>query len=131
MLKERGLQLRSMLADDVIVYTDGGGKMRAPIQPAAGLPNVIEPHASLAAIYAESRSKLVRYGLPGFVTIEQGNAIQTTALHIEDGKIVGIYGNPDKLRHLASAVRSSALHQPEIQPRYVRGTERWREETAF
>jgi RNA polymerase sigma-70 factor (ECF subfamily) len=40
-------------------------------------------------------------GLPGFVTIEQGDTIQTTALQIEDGRIVAIYvtRNPDKLRH--------------------------------
>jgi RNA polymerase sigma-70 factor (ECF subfamily) len=48
----------------------------------------------------------VRYslinGLPGFVTSEQDDTLQTTALQIEDGKIVAIYvmRNPDKLRHL-------------------------------
>jgi RNA polymerase sigma-70 factor, ECF subfamily len=48
----------------------------------------------------------VRYGfingLPGFVTIEHGNTLQTTAIEIENGKVVGIYvtRNPDKLRHL-------------------------------
>ena len=62
-------------------------------------------HASLARIFAESMSRLVRYGfingLPGFVTIEQ-DVLQTTALQIEDGRIVAIYvtRNPDKLRHL-------------------------------
>jgi RNA polymerase sigma-70 factor, ECF subfamily len=41
--------------------------------------------------------------LPGFVTIEPGDTLQTTALAIENGKIVGIYvvRNPDKLRHIA------------------------------
>jgi RNA polymerase sigma-70 factor (ECF subfamily) len=40
--------------------------------------------------------------LPGFVTVEQDGVLQTTALQIEDGKIVAIYvmRNPDKLRHL-------------------------------
>ena len=51
-------------------------------------------------------SRLIRYavidGLPGFVTIEAGGVLQTTALHIEDRRIVVIYvtRNPDKLRHL-------------------------------
>jgi hypothetical protein len=102
--------------------------LRAPTQPVAGLPNIIELHASLAAIYAESRSKLLRYclinGLPGFVTIEQGNAIQTTALLIEDGKTVGIYvmRNPDKLRHRASdmaqqeAANAVQGHEPDPNP---------------
>jgi RNA polymerase sigma-70 factor (ECF subfamily) len=50
----------------------------------------------------------VRYGfingLPGFVTIEANDVLQTTALQIEDGKIAAIYitRNPDKLRHLGS-----------------------------
>ena len=40
-------------------------------------------------------------GLPGFVTVEY-DGVQTTALEIADGKIVGVYimRNPDKLRHL-------------------------------
>jgi RNA polymerase sigma-70 factor (ECF subfamily) len=64
-------------------------------------------HASLALIFAEKMSRIVRYGfingLPGFVTIEQDDTLQTTALQIEDGKIAAIYvmRNPDKLRHLA------------------------------
>jgi RNA polymerase sigma-70 factor, ECF subfamily len=47
-------------------------------------------------------------GLPGFVTIERGDTLQTTALQIEDGKITAVYvtRNPDKLRHLVG----QALH---------------------
>jgi RNA polymerase sigma-70 factor (ECF subfamily) len=62
--------------------------------------------ASPVPIFAKHRSRLVRCGLinglPGFVTIEPDNTLQTTALQIEDGKIVAIYvmRNPDKLRHL-------------------------------
>jgi RNA polymerase sigma-70 factor (ECF subfamily) len=42
-------------------------------------------------------------GLPGFVTLEEDGMVQTTALDIEDGRIVGVYivRNPEKLRHLA------------------------------
>jgi RNA polymerase sigma-70 factor, ECF subfamily len=49
----------------------------------------------------------VRYGfingLPGFVTVEQDDTLQTTALQVENDKIVAIYvtRNPDKLRHIA------------------------------
>jgi hypothetical protein len=52
-------------------------------------------HGSLAPIFAEHMSRLVRYGfingLPGFVTIEQDDTLQTIALEIEDGKIAAIY----------------------------------------
>jgi RNA polymerase sigma-70 factor, ECF subfamily len=99
-------QLRSLLAADVTAYADGGGKTTAATQPIVGLEPVIRAHASLAHIFAETMSRIVRYGfingLPGFVTIEHGNTLQTTAIEIENGKVVGIYvtRNPDKLRHL-------------------------------
>jgi RNA polymerase sigma-70 factor (ECF subfamily) len=99
-------QLRSLLAADVTAYADGGGKTPAALQPIAGVDAVVQLHAALARIFAEKVSRLLRYGLinglPGFVTIEQDDTLQTTALQIEDGKIVAIYvmRNPDKLRHL-------------------------------
>ncbi len=99
-------QLRSLLAADVTAYADGGGKARAALQPIAGRDNVLQAHAVLAQIFAKDMSRIVRYGfingLPGFVTVEQGDMMQTTALQIEDGKIVAIYvmRNPEKLRHL-------------------------------
>ena len=99
-------QLRSLLADDVTAYSDGGGKARAATRPIAGIEPILKLHAGLASIFAVHMSRIVRYGfingLPGFVTVEQDGVLQTTALQIEDGKIVAIYvmRNPDKLRHL-------------------------------
>jgi len=98
--------LQSLLAADVTVYSDGGGKKPAARRPIIGLDRVIEVHAALARIFAEKMSRIVRYGfingLPGFVTIEGDDTLQTTALQIEDGRVVAIYvmRNPDKLRHL-------------------------------
>ncbi|MGB6171330.1 MAG: sigma-70 family RNA polymerase sigma factor [Xanthobacteraceae bacterium] len=99
-------QLGSLLAADVTAYADGGGKARTAMQPIVGLDQVMQVHTALASLFAKSMSQLVRYGfingLPGFVTIEEGDTLQTTALQIEDGKIAAIYvmRNPDKLRHL-------------------------------
>ncbi len=99
-------QLRSLLADDVTAYSDGGGKARAATRPIAGIEPIMKVHAGLASIFAAHMSRLVRYGfingLPGFVTVEQDGVLQTTALQIEDSKIAAIYvtRNPDKLRHL-------------------------------
>jgi len=44
-----------------------------------------------------------RLRAPGFVTVEQDDTLQTTALQVENDKIVAIYvtRNPDKLRHIA------------------------------
>jgi RNA polymerase sigma-70 factor (ECF subfamily) len=100
-------RLRALLAADVTVYADGGGKASAHGAPVAGLDNVMRLFATFAAVFAEGRSRLVRYGfingLPGFITIERGDILQTTALQIEDGRIVAVYvmRNPDKLRHVA------------------------------
>jgi RNA polymerase sigma-70 factor, ECF subfamily len=99
-------ELQSLLAADVTMYSDGGGKRPAARRPTVGLDDVMRLHASLARLFAKKMSQIVRYGfingLPGFVTIEKDDTVQTTALHIEDGEIVAIYvmRNPDKLQHL-------------------------------
>jgi RNA polymerase sigma-70 factor (ECF subfamily) len=101
-------QLRSLLAEDVSVYSDGGGKRPAAMAPIVGLGDVMRLQEGLAKIFARAMSRIVRYGfisgLPGFVSVEGDGTLQTTALQIEDGKIAAIYvmRNPDKLRHVAS-----------------------------
>jgi RNA polymerase sigma-70 factor, ECF subfamily len=99
-------RLQSMLASDVSVYADGGGKTPAAAKPIEGFEAVMQFSSSLARFFAKYESQLIHYafvnGLPGFVTMEHNNVLQTTALQIEDGKIVAIYvmRNQDKLRHL-------------------------------
>ncbi|MER8612467.1 sigma-70 family RNA polymerase sigma factor [Mesorhizobium sp. M0435] len=102
--------LRALLAADVTLYADGGGKAPARKAPAIGLDDVMRQYPTFASVYAVSRSRLLRYGfingLPGFITIERGDILQTTALEIEDGRVVAIYvvRNPDKLRHMADTL---------------------------
>ena len=101
-------RLRSLLAADVIACADGGGKTKATPEPIIGLDAVILLHHELTSLFAQSMSKLLRYafinGLPGFLTIERGHMLQTTALEIRDDKIAAIYvvQNPDKLQHIDS-----------------------------
>lgn len=98
--------LRSLLAADVTMHADGGGKVPAAGRLYGGIDEVVRVQAALARLFTISPSRLVRYatvnGLPGFVTRE-GDVLQTTALQIEEGRITAIYvvRNPDKLRHLA------------------------------
>ena len=98
--------LGAMLAADVTVHADGGGKRPAAMEPIVGLDHVLQTHKALAARFRKRGSTLVRTafinGLPGFVTRESDGELQTTALEIEDGKVAAIYvmRNPDKLRHL-------------------------------
>ena len=98
--------LGAMLAADASVHADGGGKRSAAIKPIIGFDAVMKGQERLAAYFQKNASKLVHTGfvngLPGFVTLEADGEFQTTALEIEDGKVVAIYvvRNPDKLRHL-------------------------------
>jgi RNA polymerase sigma-70 factor, ECF subfamily len=96
--------LGAMLAADVSVHADGGGKRPAATSPIFGFDAVMNLFEKLAALVRNS--KLVRAGfvngLPGFITLEADGELQTTALEIEDGKIAAIYvvRNPEKLKHL-------------------------------
>ena len=100
-------RLRSLLADDVTACTDGGGKVPASPYPLIGIAKVMERHRLLAREFVQAPSLLIHYavidGLPGFVTVEGGGIVQTTALQIEREKITAIYitRNPDELQHLA------------------------------
>jgi RNA polymerase sigma-70 factor (ECF subfamily) len=97
--------LRSLLAADVVQYADGGGKRPAAKRPLVGLDDVLQFHAALAQRFPGRVSTVARYGfingLPGFVSFEQ-DGVQTTALAIENDRIVGVYvmRNPDKLRRV-------------------------------
>ncbi len=98
--------LGAMLAQDVSLHSDGGGKRPATVRPALGFAQVMQVHKALGVLFGKYGSTLLRTcwinGLPGFVTREADGEIQTTALAIEDGRISTIYvmRNPDKLRHL-------------------------------
>lgn len=98
--------LGAMLAQDVSMHSDGGGKRPATVRPALGFAQVMQLHKALGVLFRKHGSQLVRVcfvnGLPGFVTLEADGEYQTTALDIEDGRIAAIYvmRNPDKLRHL-------------------------------
>lgn len=98
--------LGAMLAADVSLHSDGGGKRPAAVRPALGFAQVMRVHKALAVLNRKYGSTLLRTcvinGLPGFVTREADGEVQTTALDISGGKVTAIYvmRNPDKLRHL-------------------------------
>jgi RNA polymerase sigma-70 factor, ECF subfamily len=98
--------LGGVLATDVSLHADGGGKRPAAPEAVFGFDAVMKIHEYLAGFFRDNPSKLVRIGLinglPGFVTLEADGEFQTTAIEIENGRIGAIYivRNPDKLRHL-------------------------------
>jgi RNA polymerase sigma factor (sigma-70 family) len=103
--------LRTMLAEDVLIQSDGGGRVLAFHNIIHGIEKVLRLFAGLARKPSHSpellRALLID-GLPGYISRDRGNLLQTTALDIRDGRIVGIYivRNPDKLRHVAVTIGS-------------------------
>lgn len=100
-------RLRLMLAADVSLHADGGGKRPTIEQPVFGLDEVLAVFHRFAGAFRRGGSTLLKLGhvncLHGMITREADAGIQTTALEIENDLIRAIYvvRNPDKLHHLS------------------------------
>src|SRR5690349_24444715 len=97
--------LSGLLADQVTVFSDGGGNVLAFRNVVRGIDRVLRLFQGLArkAAYQPQLLRTVMIdGLPGFVSVDREAALQTTALEVRDGKITALYivRNPDKLRHV-------------------------------
>ena len=115
--------LCALLADDVAIHSDGGGKVLA-------LRNIVRGLEPALRLFSSARRKnplpstLLRTaivdGLPGYVSIDLAGTLQTTALELNDGLISTIYivGNPDKLTHIPAV----ALHDASIYAQHVEFT---------
>lgn len=101
--------LRGLLSEQVVIRSDGGGKVPAFRNPIVGLARVLRLFAGLRRKFAPDPAGWMRPqwidGLPGYVSWERG-ILQTTALEIEEGRIAAIYitRNPDKLAHVVQAI---------------------------
>ncbi|MDF3066239.1 MAG: DNA-directed polymerase sigma-70 factor [Polyangiaceae bacterium] len=100
--------LRQLLAEDVVIYSDGGGKSAAATKPVRGASRAEKFYFGIAR--KDSFRPAPYYepawidGLPGFITRGNDGVLQTTAFTIDGDKIVAIYSvrNPDKLTRVAS-----------------------------
>jgi len=98
-------QLVSLLTEDVVLYSDGGGKVIAVPRPILGNSKVARFLIGVGKLKsaAERQYRLaILNGCPGVLIYQNGALIQTTALHVVDGCIQSLYimRNPDKLKHL-------------------------------
>ena len=100
-------ELRGLLAENVVILSDGGGKVVAFRNPTIGLDRALRLFAGLSRKFADKMPADIRPvwidGLPGYISQGRGDVLQTTALEIEDGRITAIYitRNPDKLGRIA------------------------------
>ena len=99
--------LRAVLADDVVMHADGGGKASANLNPVYGLEKAIRLVQGVLRKFPPppgSSGRLARInGQPGAVLIgPDGAVIQTTVLELRDGRICAAYTvrNPQKLKHI-------------------------------
>lgn len=99
--------LEEMLADDVVLYGDGGGKVKAATQPVAGAAAVARFLIDIARARRELGAfelELVRVnGQPGRVLRDADHRVwDVLSVDVTGGRIgaVRIVRNPDKLRHL-------------------------------
>lgn len=98
--------LAGLLAKDVEIHADGGGKASAFNNVVRGLDKALRlfRHVSVKGDQVPTLIRtLIIDGLPGYVSRYAGGRIQTTALDLEEGRIRAIYivRNPDKLNHIA------------------------------
>ena len=101
--------LLSMLSEDVVVWTDGGGKVRAAMRPVAG------PHRSSRFLLNVAKkvrgvpNTTVLNGQPAAVLKDGGTVVGAIVLDIIDGSIVGVrvVRNPDKLARLSAHLPES------------------------
>ena len=111
-------QLRMMLADDVVVQSDGGGKVIAFINPIYGQEKVLRLYQGIARKFGATAFEMIRPmwidGLPGYASLERGAVLQTTALQFEGDRISAIYitRNPDKLARVAQALGLKVSENP-------------------
>jgi RNA polymerase sigma-70 factor (ECF subfamily) len=101
--------LRRLLADDVVVWTDGGGKVRAAMRPVVGVHRSSRFLVNVAKRLHGVPRDVTLNGQPGAVLIEGGMVVASLVLDILDGKVVGVrvVSNPDKLATLSAAVVGS------------------------
>jgi RNA polymerase sigma-70 factor (TIGR02957 family) len=119
-------ELEALLADDVTLRGDGGGKVPAQARAVHGRVRVARSMAAFGRAlerfgFATLRRVEVN-GEPGILTLDpEGNLIAVTVVHVAGGQIqaVNSVANPDKLRHLGpvgdvmALLREAREHRPD------------------
>lgn len=93
-------RLRALLHDDVVAWTDGGGKVKAARNPVRGADNVARFFAGIHSRHRPPFAAVELNATPGAVLgLDNPQAITFTVV---DGRISGLFAvaNPDKLARL-------------------------------
>lgn len=117
--------LTAVLADDVVITADGGGKVTTARKPVIGRETVATFVLRLFTILPdrpELRPQLIN-GEPGAITVIDGALGNAVTFDFAGGRIAHIYVqvNPDKLEPLAAALETPIADWMSLLPR--RGSE--------
>jgi RNA polymerase sigma-70 factor, ECF subfamily len=99
--------LIGLLAADVVVYGDGGGKAPASLRPVYGRERVVQLVSQFRPFSQQLGVRSIRYaevnGQPGALYLDpDGHPVAVVSLDIADDLVQTVHTitNPDKLRHL-------------------------------
>ena len=103
--------ITQLLASDVRIWSDGGGKVRAALKVIEGADRaarfIVDATRKREDTWWREDFKMrfaIINGLPGVIVDSADGPVQTAAIEIDGGVIRALYvvRNPDKLRHLAA-----------------------------
>jgi RNA polymerase sigma-70 factor (ECF subfamily) len=94
--------LLTMLADDVVVWTDGGGKVRSAVRPVVGAYRSSRFLVNVAKRAVGVPQEAVLNGQPATVMVDDGRIVFALVLDVLDDLIVAVRVilNPEKLERL-------------------------------
>ncbi|GIH18766.1 RNA polymerase sigma factor SigJ [Rugosimonospora africana] len=106
--------LEQLLAADVVAYNDGGGKVRAALNPVTGVDNVLRFIAGLRARFdAATDVRFVEVNGQPAAYLRMGDQEQVVGIGVREGRIAEIFAvlNPDKTRYARTQ-----LGAPDAEP---------------
>ncbi|MDA0636936.1 RNA polymerase sigma-70 factor [Nonomuraea sp. MCN248] len=91
--------LTELFHDDVVYYSDGGGKIRAALRPIIGRDKVLRFFAGVWERYERGGAAIGAANGQPVLWSRLGEHTQLLALDVRDGRVQALYGvlNPDKL----------------------------------
>jgi RNA polymerase sigma-70 factor, ECF subfamily len=97
--------LSDLLADDVVAYNDGGGRVRAAPRPVSGRRNVVAFVSGLVRRYGFRDDRIVDVNGEPALHVRVGSQVQVVMVETHDGRISALCAvlNPEKLRLLPAA----------------------------
>jgi RNA polymerase sigma-70 factor (ECF subfamily) len=98
--------LLAMLAEDVVIWTDGGGKVRAAMRPVVGAYRSSRFLVNVAKKVHGVPQAVDLNGQPATVFVDEGTISAALVLDIAEGRIVGVrlVSNPEKLGRLTERI---------------------------